>query len=150
MTIYGLGTTAVWTPSRPPVLLTKFPRFEWEVERRNQLAQMYTEALSKVVKTPVVPEGYRSSWAQYTLMLPEGACREDIQKALLEKEVKTMVYYPKPLHLQTAFLPLGYEKGSLPYAEAAAQRVLSLPMHPYWEKQEVEQVCKGVEQVLGA
>lgn len=131
------------------VLLTKFSRFEWEVERRNQLADCYTKALSGIVKTPVVPKGYRSSWAQYTLMLPQEANRPAIQKALLEFGVKTMVYYPKPLHLQSAFLSLGYEKGSLPYAEAAADRVLSLPMHPYWEQSEVAQVCKAVQQVLG-
>lgn len=131
------------------VLLTKLPRFEWEVERRNQLADCYTKALSGIVKTPVVPKGYRSSWAQYTLMLPQEANRPAIQKALLELGVKTMVYYPKPLHLQSAFSSLGYERGSLPCAEAAADRVLSLPMHPYWEQLEVEQACTAVQQVLG-
>ncbi len=80
--------------------------------------------------TPHVPGGSKSAWAQYTLRLPNGD-RKAVQEAAQKAGVPTMVYYPKPLHLQTAFAGLGYVPGAFPESEKASEEVLSLPFGPY-------------------
>ena len=94
------------------VLLVKLEAFcRTELEAVNRAAQVYDERLSDEVRTPKVPDGFYSSWAQYTLILDSSSQREHLQKYLKEQGIPTMVYYPKPMHLQTAFAELGYQKG---------------------------------------
>ena len=113
------------------VLLPKLHIFEDELRLRNKWANMYSELLNGKVKTPAVPNGFTSSWAQYTIMLENGAQRDKLQSSLKEHGIPSMIYYYKPLHLQTVYLDLGYQKGCLPNSEKASECVLSLPMHPY-------------------
>ena len=110
------------------VLLAKMEVFPQEVERRQRVAANYTEALKGIVETPHVPEGYRSAWAQYSILSPR---RKDLMEGLQKAGVPTMIYYPKPLHRQTAFAYLGYAEGSLPISERISGDIFSLPMHPY-------------------
>jgi len=63
---------------------------------------------------------------------------------LKAKGIPTNVYYTKPLHLQTVYLPFGYAKGSLPFSEEASERVLSLPMHPYMTEETVNDICAAL------
>jgi len=63
---------------------------------------------------------------------------------LKAKGIPTNVYYTKPLHLQTVYLPFGYAKGSLPFSEEASERVLSLPMHPYMAEEMVTEICTAL------
>ena len=127
------------------VLQVKFEAFQQhELEDVNRAAELYTQYLGGIVKTPVIPEGFYSSWAQYTLLLENHAKRESLKAALAAAGVPSMVYYPRPLHRQTVYLPLGYEAGSLPVSERLAERVLSLPMHPYLTEETVEAVCAAV------
>ncbi|MBR7150074.1 MAG: DegT/DnrJ/EryC1/StrS family aminotransferase, partial [Oscillospiraceae bacterium] len=114
------------------ILVPKLHAFaEYELEARHKWADRYTELLSGVVKTPVLPEGFTSSWAQYTIILESEEQRDGLKNYLSEKGIPSMVYYPRPLHRQTAYLHLGYEEGSLPVSEKLSKFVLSLPMHPY-------------------
>ena len=86
------------------VLQVKLKAFEqYELENVNAAAQEYTKLLKDVVKTPVVPEGYYSSWAQYTIQLKNQKVREGLQAYLKENGIPSMVYYPKPMHSQKAF-----------------------------------------------
>jgi UDP-2-acetamido-2-deoxy-ribo-hexuluronate aminotransferase len=112
------------------ILLAKFGIFPEEVELRQQVADRYRELLGKsgVVKCPVVNEGAKSVWAQYSLLCMH---RDKIMAALKAKNIPTAIYYPIPLHLQGAYRYLGYEKGAFPVAERVASAVFSLPMHPY-------------------
>ncbi|MCG9723782.1 DegT/DnrJ/EryC1/StrS family aminotransferase [Vibrio brasiliensis] len=112
------------------VLLEKLASFPKELENRNKAAEKYTSELSRTYKTPIVPEGYRSSWAQYTLVADD----RDIEMSKYEAQgVPTMVYYRTCMHEQTAFKALGYEKGDFPTAERLARSVFSLPMHGYMD-----------------
>lgn len=127
------------------ILLPKLHAFiSSELELRNKWADLYTELLKNKVRTPYVPNGYISSWAQYTILLDDSEQREHIQKNLKAKGIPTNVYYTKPLHLQTVYLPLGYPKGSLPFSEEASERVLSLPMHPYMAEEMVTEICTAL------
>ncbi|MFR4803793.1 MAG: DegT/DnrJ/EryC1/StrS family aminotransferase [Eggerthellaceae bacterium] len=86
---------------------------------------------------PEVPEGYRSSWAQYTVRLPEGLDRDALQAALKERGVPTMVYYPKPMHGQGAFEGAHLCPDGCPVTKRLCETVLSLPMGPYLTADEV-------------
>jgi dTDP-4-amino-4,6-dideoxygalactose transaminase len=115
------------------VVLAKFDVFPEEMEKRQEVARRYTEAIRDIpgVEAPFVPGGYRSAWAQYSLLAGDEARRAFLQQGLQEKGIPTMIYYPRPLHLQTAFAYLGYREGDCPASEDCAVRTFSLPMHPY-------------------
>ncbi|NBI72114.1 DegT/DnrJ/EryC1/StrS family aminotransferase [Clostridiaceae bacterium] len=126
------------------VMLPKLEAFrEYELLRVNKAAGQYTEGLKSVVKTPVIPEGYLSGWAQYTIQLENEEERNRLQAYLKGKGIPALVYYPIPMHQQKAF---SGEKlyGECPAAERLCRRVLSLPMHPYLEKREIEAVIKEI------
>lgn len=110
------------------ILLEKLAVFPQELINRNKAAERYTEKLKYTYKTPVVPEGYVSSWAQYTLVTED----RDAEMAKYKSQgIPTMVYYGTCMHQQTAFEALGYQHGDFPVAERLASSVFSLPMHGY-------------------
>lgn len=125
------------------VLLPKLKAFkEYELEKRNTVAAKYTDALNDKYATPVVTKGMISSWAQYTLLLENEEERVTLQSKLQNAGIPSMVYYPRPLHLQTCYNYLGYSAGSFPNAEKASKCVLSLPMSPWIKEEEQEKVIR--------
>ena len=126
------------------VLLVKFKAFQaYELEAVNKVASWYTEALGDAVKTPVVPEGCYSSWAQYTIQLGDENQRTEIQKKLKAQGIPTMVYYPKPMHEQTAFDGLK-QYVQCPVTERLCKTVVSLPLDGYKKKKECMEISKVV------
>lgn len=129
------------------ILLAKFEIFPEEVESRNQAAARYTEGIGKSAATviiPNIPEGYKSVWAQYSLLAESEAQRAALMDRLKAAGIPTAIYYPKPLHLQTAFAGLGYKPGAFPVSEDAANRIFSLPMHPYLTEQDQTKIVKAI------
>ena len=128
------------------VLQVKLKAFaEFELDAVNAAAARYTELLQGLA-TPVIPEGFRSSWAQYTLRLDSSEQRDALQAALKAEGIPSMVYYPKPMHLQTAFA--GLPARPCPVATSLCDRVLSLPMHPYLTEEQIETVSTAVLKAL--
>ncbi len=113
------------------ILLAKFEIFPEEIGLRQEVAMRYRNVLDGVVATPQVPEGYRSAWAQYSVMTRDSAERAAFTAKLKAAGIPTAIYYPIPLHLQRAFASLGYRDGDFPISEDCARRIFSLPMHPY-------------------
>lgn len=115
------------------ILLAKFEIFPEEVEMRNAAAARYTTLLTPNASllTPHIPEGYLSAWAQYSLLAKNEDARIVLLKKLQDNKIPTAIYYPKPLHRQTAYANLGYGEGAFPVSEDTASRIFSLPMHPY-------------------
>lgn len=111
------------------ILIEKLAIFGDEIAARNRVAQNYTDALGGVCRTPVLLPETTSVWAQYTVRVPAEE-RDEIRERLAAAGVPTAVYYPKPLHQQTAYRDYP-TAGSLPYSAEASLSVLSLPMHPY-------------------
>ena len=105
---------------------------------------MYTERLKDIVKTPIVPEGYTSSWAQYTLILDSEDMRNTVQAKLKEAGIPTMVYYPIPLHKQIVYKDYNFNIEDLKTSENLCKCVLSLPMHPYMSEEQVDMISKAV------
>lgn len=138
-----IGLNARMDTLQAAILDAKLDIFPQEINLRQDVAQRYTELLSPyaMLQTPWVPEGYKSVWAQYSLLAKSPESRENIQESLKKAGIPTAVYYPKPLHLQTAFAGLGYEEGDFPISEDTSNRIFSLPMHPYLKENEIERIC---------
>lgn len=124
------------------ILQVKLKAFaDYELDAVNEVAARYSERLQGLA-TPVVLEGFRSSWAQYTVRFADRAQRDAVQAALKAEGIPAMVYYPKPMHLQTAFA--GLPVRPCPVATSLCERVLSLPLHPYMTPDEVGTVCDTI------
>lgn len=126
------------------VLLAKMDFLEEELARCDQIAAAYTRRLADVVKTPVIAEGMRSAWAQYTVCLESAKQREVLMAGLQEAGIPTAVYYKKPMHLQQAFAAQLIEAVPCTQTEDICGRCVSLPMHPYLEEAQIEAVCEQV------
>lgn len=138
------------------VLQVKLKAFdEYELADINLAALQYTKRLKDIVATPVIPEGFLSSWAQYTIRLRDKSQRDALQAALKAEGIPSMVYYPKPMHLQTAFASLSFRakpqaesRNLCPVATSLCDRVLSLPMHPYLTVEQIDTVCNAIRKAL--
>ena len=133
------------------ILLPKLEAFkEFELDNRNKFAKLYTERLKDVVKTPVVPEGYVSSWAQYTLILDSEEERNELQAKLKESRIPTMVYYPIPLHKQIVYEGYDFNLDDLKVSEELCKKVLSIPMHPYMNEEQVNMISEKILDIMKA
>jgi len=149
------------------ILLEKLKIFPDEIEARQQIAETYTELFTALSdqqnngcnqkpKTknqkpgflpPSIPDGYQSAWAQYSILCDQ---RDELQSRLKDRGIPTAVYYPTPLHLQTAYSSLGYAIGDFPVSESVASRILSFPMGPYLSHEDTIEICNAVIAILNA
>lgn len=128
------------------ILQVKLDAFcKYELEAVNEKAVFYTEELKGQVQTPLVKEGFLSSWAQYSILLENQERRDGLKQYLSEKTIPSMVYYPKPLHEQEVYKKQGLKQyTSLEDAASISQRILSLPMHPYLCDDEISRICMEI------
>lgn len=123
------------------ILLPKLKAFqETELDAVNRIANWYTERLKDRFVTPIVPEGFCSSWAQYTILFENKAERDAAQQSLKGQGIPSMIYYPRGLHQQEAYRWMNLPDDWYPNTMEATRRVLSLPMHPYLTEEEIERV----------
>jgi UDP-2-acetamido-2-deoxy-ribo-hexuluronate aminotransferase len=127
------------------ILLAKLEVFEHELARRNEVAAEYSRALEGEAVVPFIESYNVSAWAQYTVKLsnPGG-----IQAQLQRKGIPTAIHYPAPVHLQPAFTHLEVAPGSVPVAEEVSGTVLSLPMHPYLDMNDIRRVSDALLEAL--
>lgn len=131
------------------ILLPKLKIFkEYEVDRRNKFANQYSSELKDSVITPYVPEYMISSWAQYTILLDNDYERSYVQQKLKDNNIPTMIYYPKPLHLQPVYQDYKYNLNDLKECERISKLCLSLPMHPYLNKEIVNNISVCIKNAL--
>lgn len=128
------------------LLLPKFKAFrEYEIDAVNHVADKYTELLTDSgLVTPFIPDGYVSSWAQYTVQLPDLINRAKLIEHLKAKGIPSMVYYAKPMHLQGAFEGKRSTVADCPVTGSLCETVLSLPMHPYLKDDEIKEICDSI------
>ncbi len=131
------------------VLIEKLKILGDEVDRRNRIAARYSELLRAYVPVPHVLTGLISAYAQYTVQVPAHA-RDKIISTLKDDGIPTMVYYPKPLHQQTAYREFPVAGNGLPVSERLAKEVLSLPMHPYLEEATQDRIVGSFVKALEA
>lgn len=140
-----LGYNSRLDEMQAAILNVKLPHLnDWSKQRRDK-ADYYTgllnEKLGDKVKTPFIKEDHYHIFHQYTIRVEK---RDELQQYLRENGVATMVYYPKPLHLQPVFSELGYKEGDLPVTEKACEEALSLPMFPELKPEQQEYVVSKI------
>ena len=129
------------------VKLTAF--IEHELDDVNRIYKLYTEKLKGIVETPVIPESYVSSFAQYTIKLKSREDRDALQTKLKENGIPSMVYYVKPMHKQSAWANSGFiESDDFEVTNELCNTVLSLPMHPYLSEYDINRVCEIISDMI--
>lgn len=128
------------------VKLTAF--IEHELDDVNRIYKLYNEKLNGIVETPIIPEGYVSSFAQYTIKLDNKEERDMLQSKLKANGIPSMIYYMKPMHKQEAFSNMDFNDGDFNITNKLCDTVLSLPMHPYLSKEDIDRVCEIIENVI--
>jgi dTDP-4-amino-4,6-dideoxygalactose transaminase len=142
-----LGITGRLDTIQAAVLIEKLKIFREEIESRDRAARHYNDGLRDVAIVPETGNGCGSVWAQYTLRLKPGA-RDAFAAALKAEGVPTAIYYPKPLHRQTAYKQFPQPKGGLPVSDRLAEEVISLPMHGYLEADAQDRIINTVRRSL--
>ncbi len=144
-----LGCNSRLDTMQAAVLNVKLPRLEgWNIARRKH-ADQYRQRLQGVgdVHLPgLCPE---DACHVYHLFMIETEHRDALQRHLGAAGVQTGIHYPVPIHLQPAYVDLGYRRGAFPVAEMLASRILSLPMFPELRSEEIEYVVSSIQQFFG-
>ena len=143
-----LGMTARLDTIQAAILLAKLDIFDNELKQRLSIANYYRELLGDWVQTPVCHSDITSSWAIYTLNLPKSVDRKNMQERLGKKGIPTAIYYPIPMHLQKPYERFPRPNFGLEATERLAQTVLSIPMHPYLEKEEQQTISHAIINVI--
>lgn len=149
-----LGLNSRLDTIQAAIVQVKFKAFkDYEVTDVNKIAVMYREAfekkgLAEKIVIPIVKEGYLSSWAQYTIQLPDGVDRINVQMKMKAKNIPTMVYYIKPMHLQDAFAGTDSAVAECPVTENLCRKVLSIPMHPYMTAEQVRKIVEELAKLI--
>jgi dTDP-4-amino-4,6-dideoxygalactose transaminase len=129
------------------ILIEKLKVFADEIERRNQIAARYNAALGDAATTPRVLPQCVSTWAQYTIRVP-AAGRDQLRETLTRQGIPTAIYYPLPLHQQSAYRHYPVAGNGLPVSEMLAREVVSLPMHPYLTDEVQDYITRAVRETL--
>ena len=145
-----LGKNSRLDTLQAAILLPKFKAFvEYELSDINQVASWYTEGLKDTnLVLPEIRDGFYSSWAQYTVQLPEHVDRKELQAKLRTVNIPSMVYYAKPMHLQGAFAGSDSAEAECPVTVKLCRTVLSLPLDPYKTKEDIDYVVMELKKAL--
>jgi dTDP-4-amino-4,6-dideoxygalactose transaminase len=136
-----IGINGRMSTIQAAILLAKLTIFEDELIARDKIANNYHSLLKDKVKIPVIPENYFSAWAQYTVQVESSEKRNEIFNRFKENGVPYSVFYPIPLHKQTAYKNICITAEDMSKSEYAAERVFSIPMHPYLNEEDQEKIA---------
>jgi dTDP-4-amino-4,6-dideoxygalactose transaminase len=146
------GTNSRLDTIQAAILAVKLPHLDqWNAARR-EAAGWYCSRLSGTSLTvpppPAAPESH--VWHLYPVRVPDPARRDAIRTQLAAAGIETGIHYPRPIHLQNAFAHLRRPIGSYPVAEDAAGRIISLPMHAFLDRRQVDHVCDTLLEAVGS
>ncbi len=145
-----LGINGRMDTLQAAILLAKLDIFDSELTQRQVIAKQYDALLAKYVTTPFIESYNQSAYAQYTIQVDQ---RDQVIDKLAKAKIPTAVHYPLPINQQPLFCRVNGDTPrpvSLPHSDAAAQRVLSLPFHPYMEEAELAHIAETLIQSLPA
>lgn len=131
------------------ILLEKLEVFDEEIEMRNALAEKYSEAFESIdsIDVPRLRANATSTWAQYTVRL-DGVDRGVFCQRLRDHGIPTAIYYPRPLHRQTAYLDFPVAGNGLPVSEMLSRSVVSLPLHAYLEREAQDRIIAAIRRAV--
>ena len=128
------------------ILLPKLAVFADEIDKRNVVADRYADGLRGVAtRVPHVMDGVVSTWAQYTIEVPDPF---DFADKLKVAGIPTARYYPKPVHMQTAYSHYPVAGNGLSVTESCIDHIISLPMHPYLSEDDQDRIIETAKAAL--
>ncbi len=141
-----IGVNSRLDTMQAAILLPKLAIFSEEIEMRNDVAKRYIEALEgHVSRVPAVKGGVVSTWAQFTIEVPDPI---DFAAKLKEAGVPTARYYPKPVHMQSAYSHYPVEGNGLGNTMLCIDHIISLPMHPYLDVETQDNIIEVAKSAL--
>lgn len=143
--ITRIGMNARLDTLQAAILLAKLDIFPAELEARRCIAAHYDERLRNHVSIPERVPQSQSAWAQYSILLDD---RDRVATFLKNKGIATAVYYPLPMHQQSAYSSFANNFNELPISDTLCQRILSLPMNPYLEIEVVDRICDALIEIV--
>ena len=142
-----IGMNARMSTIQAAILLEKLEIFPEELKKRQVVANNYNKYLNSLdlgIELPKINKNFKSSWAQYTILLPENICRNKLQEYLKSKSIPTAVYYPIPLNEHKPYNKYPVSKSGLDVTYHLSKNVLSLPMHPYLKEDEIIYISENI------
>ena len=142
-----IGMNARISTIQAAILLEKLEIFPSELNKRQVVANNYYKHLNDLnlkIKLPLPKSKFISSWAQYTIILPENINRDKLQESLKFNDIPTAVYYPIPLNEHKPYKGYPVSKSGLTNTNYLARNVLSLPMHPYLSEDDIIYISKNI------
>lgn len=133
------------------ILLEKLKIFKSEIIQRNKIAENYKKVfktLNTNIKLPKVLPKTKSTWAQFTIQLPEGCNRDELQVKMKDKNIPTAIYYPIPIHCQIPYKSFPISSDNLKKTNILSNNVISLPMHPYLTTKNIEYIAQSLHDIL--
>ena len=146
-----IGMNARMSTIQAAILLEKLEIFPDEINKRQEVVDSYNKHLSKLdlgLKLPYLKDKFKSSWAQYTVILPDDINRELLQEKLKLKNVPTAVYYPIPLNEHKPYDLYPRSKAGLETTYKLSKTVLSLPMHPYLQEKDIVYITQSISEAI--
>ena len=146
-----IGMNARMSTIQAAILLEKLEIFPGEIKKRQEVVDNYNKHLSKLnlgLKLPYLKDKFKSSWAQYTVILPDDINRELLQEKLKLKNVPTAVYYPIPLNEHKPYNQYPVSKAGLETTYKLSKTVLSLPMHPYLQEKDIIYITQSISEAV--
>ncbi len=142
-----IGMNARMSTIQAAILLEKLEIFPKELTQRQKVADNYNKILNTKnldLKLPSIHKNAQSSWAQYTIILPERINRDELQEYLKLKNIPTAVYYPSPINMHQPYSTYPVSKIGLDITNYLSKNVLSLPMHPYLNEDEIVYIAENM------
>ena len=127
------------------VVLEKLQIFDEELISRKKVAKYYTQNINKMFIPPLIPDKYNSSWAQYSIILPDGLNRDNLINNLKDDGIPSMIYYKIPVHLQNGYSKYFDKEYNLHVSEKISKKILSIPMHPYLDEIKQDKVLNSLD-----
>ena len=124
------------------VLLEKLTIFDEELEMRNKVNEYYRQFLNNA---QYIPKNYHSAHALFSITLGSNRKREELVDKLKQNNIPNVIYYKYPIHLMKGFGYLKYKNGDFPVSENLSQRIVSLPMHPYLTKSNINEIMEYIQ-----
>ena len=146
-----IGMNARMSTIQAAILLEKLEIFPGEIKKRQEVVDNYNKHLSKLnlgLKLPYLKDKFKSSWAQYTVILPDDINRELLQEKLKLKNVPTAVYYPIPLNEHKPYNQYPVSNAGLETTYKLSKTVLSLPMHPYLQEKDIIYITQSISEAV--
>ena len=146
-----IGMNARMSTIQAAILLEKLEIFPDEINKRQEVVDSYNKHLSKLdlgLKLPYLKDKFKSSWAQYTVILPDDINRELLQEKLKLKNIPTAVYYPIPLNEHKPYDLYPISKAGLETTYKLSKTVLSFPMHPYLQEKDLIYITQSISEAV--